>query len=95
MSKLIVKSGLVFDPLNNINGEVKDILIEDGKIVEKFSSTKNVNEIDAKNKTVIPAAIDIHTHIASQQVNWARLLGSKDKTFKKTWQEFTLNKIAI
>ena len=59
MSKLIVKSGLVFDPLNNINGEVKDILIEDGKIVEKFSSTKNVNEIDAKNKTVIPAAIEI------------------------------------
>ena len=73
MSKLIVKSGLVFDPLNNINGEVKDILIEDGKIVEKFSSTKNVNEIDAKNKTVIPAAIDIHTHIASQQVNWAKI----------------------
>lgn len=94
MTKLIVKNGLVFDPLNNINGEVKDILIEDKKIVEKFSNNKDINEIDAKNKTVIPAAIDIHTHIASQQINWARLLGLKNKTFKNIWQGLTLKKIA-
>ncbi len=82
------------DPLNKIEGEKKDILIESGKIVEKFSLGNNVKEIDANGKTVIPAASDIHTHIASQQVNWARLLGSNNSKFKEVWQGLTLNKIA-
>jgi formylmethanofuran dehydrogenase subunit A len=94
MSKLIIKNGFVFDPINQIEGEKKDILIENGVIVEKFSSKTDVKEINATGKTIIPAAIDIHTHIASQQVNWVRLLGSQDKTFKSVWQGFTLNKIA-
>ncbi|MFX0155311.1 MAG: hypothetical protein ACFE9Q_12385 [Candidatus Hodarchaeota archaeon] len=83
MDRLIIRNGIVFDPINNINGEIKDILIESGKIVEKFSSEKNVDQINAKNSTVIPAALDIHTHVASQQVNWVRLLGSKKKSSKR------------
>ena len=94
MERLVIKNGLVFDPLNNIEGEKKDILIESGKIVEKFSINHTIKEIDANGKTVIPAASDIHTHIASQQVNWARLLGSNNNTFKEIWQGLTLNKIA-
>ena len=94
MAKLIIKNGLIFDPLNNIEGEKKDILIEDEYIVEKFSKKSDIKEIDAKGKTVIPAALDIHTHIASQQVNWARLLGTKNSTFKKIWQGLTLEKAA-
>ena len=94
MKRLVIKNGLVFDPLNNIEGEKKDILIESGKIVEKFSINHTIKEIDANGKTVIPAASDIHTHIASQQVNWARLLGSNNNTFKEIWQGLTLNKIA-
>jgi formylmethanofuran dehydrogenase subunit A len=94
MSRLIVKNGLVFDPINNLNGEIKDILIESGKIIEKFSSQKDVIEIDAKGKTVIPSAIDIHTHVASQQVNWARLLGTNHTLFKKIWKGLTLRNIA-
>ncbi|MFX1313430.1 MAG: hypothetical protein ACFFHD_12565, partial [Promethearchaeota archaeon] len=94
MTKLIIKNGLIFDPLNNIDGEKKDILIENQKIVENFSNESNIKEIDAEGKTVIPAALDIHTHIASQQVNWARLLGTKNSTFKSIWQGLTLEKIA-
>ncbi len=94
MSRLIIKNGLVFDPLNNIHGEIKDILIESGKIVEKFTNQKDVKEIDAKNKTVIPAATDIHTHVASQQVNWARLLSTDNDKFKETWNGLTLKSIA-
>ncbi len=94
MSKLIIKNGLVFDPINNIQGEIKDILIESGKIIEKFSSEKDVREIDAKGKTVIPSAIDMHTHVASQQVNWARLLGTDHNIFKKTWNGLTLRNTA-
>ena len=94
MTKIFIKNGIVFDPINEIQGEVKDILIEDQKIVQKFSNEKDVKIIDASNKTVIPAAIDIHTHVASQQVNWIRLLGTKNPVFQKIWHGLTLQNIA-
>ncbi|MHA2399590.1 MAG: amidohydrolase family protein [Promethearchaeota archaeon] len=93
-NKVLIRNGLVYDPINDIEGEIKDILIESGKIIDKFSNNKNIDEIDAKGKTVIPAAIDIHTHVASQQVNWARLIGSNNEKFKENWQGLTLEKIA-
>ena len=94
MAKLLVKNGFVFDPINNIEGETKDILIENGKIVEKFTNKNDLKEIDAKGKTVVPSAVDPHTHIASQQVNWARLLGSENKDFQDMWKGLTLENIA-
>ena len=94
MGRLMIKHGVVFDPINNIDGEIKDILIESGKIVEKFSNETDVKEIDAKGKTVIPSAVDIHTHVASQQVNWARLLGTNNNKFKEIWHGLTLKNIA-
>ena len=94
MSRLIVKNGLVFDPINNINGENKDILIEDSKIVEKFSTENEVKEIDANGKTVIPGAIDIHAHIAAEQVNLIRLLGTNNTLFQEKWKGLILENIA-
>jgi formylmethanofuran dehydrogenase subunit A len=94
MAKLLVKNGLVFDPFNNVEGELKDILIENGKIVDKFASNNDIQEIDAKGKTVIPAAVEIHSHVASQQLNWTRLLGSDNKDFQNLWKGLTLNSIA-
>ena len=94
MSNIIVKNGLVFDPINKIEGEVKDILIEDGRIVERFSNKSDIKELDAKNKTIIPSAIDIHSHIASQQTNWVRLIGSKHKHFQEYWNNLSLEYIA-
>jgi len=93
-NKIIIKNGLVYDPINNIEGEKKDILVESGQIVQKFSTTKDIKEIDASGKTVIPSAIDIHTHIASQQVNWVRLLGSNNDKFKEVWDGLRLKTIA-
>ncbi len=95
MEKLTIKNGLIYDPINSIKGEIKDILIEKGIIVEKFSNPKDVKEIDANGKTVIPSALDIHSHIASQQVNWARLLGMKNKSFMEIWKGLTLKNVAI
>ncbi|GAH11462.1 unnamed protein product, partial [marine sediment metagenome] len=37
MSNLIIKNGLVYDPLNKLDGEKKDIFIKDGVIVEKVN----------------------------------------------------------
>ncbi|MFW9866427.1 MAG: amidohydrolase family protein [Candidatus Thorarchaeota archaeon] len=94
MDKLIIKNGLVYDPINNINGEKKDILIESGTIVDSFTNNKDIKEINANGKTVIPSAIDIHTHVASQQVNWVRLLGLNNAQFNEIWHGLTLDKIA-
>ncbi|MBY8989071.1 MAG: amidohydrolase family protein [Candidatus Lokiarchaeota archaeon] len=94
MAKLLVKNGFIFDPINNIEGETKDILIQDGNVVDKFVSNNDVQEIDAKGKTVVPAAVEIHAHVASQQVNWVRLLGSENQDFQNLWNGLTLNAIA-
>ena len=94
INRLIIRNGSIYDPINNIEGEKNDILVESGKIVDKFTSNKDVKEIDATGKTVIPSAIDIHTHVASQQVNWVRLLGSNNDKFNEVWQGLTLKNIA-
>jgi len=94
MTQLLVKNGYVFDPFNSIEGEKKDILIEDGKVVDKFASSSDIKEIDAKGKTVIPAALEMHAHIASQQLNWVRLLGSNNQEFQNLWNGLGLEKIA-
>lgn len=75
--KLLLKNGIVFDPLNKINGEKMDVFIKDGKIVDSFSGT-NVNEIDVANMTVMPGGVDIHSHIAGSEVNAGRLLRPED-----------------
>ncbi|MFW9929512.1 MAG: hypothetical protein ACFFD1_08985, partial [Candidatus Thorarchaeota archaeon] len=93
-TKLLVKNGLIYDPLNRIEGDIKDILIENGKVVSKFSNGADIQEIDASGKTVVPAALDIHAHIASQQLNWVRLLGSHDHEFSSYWKGLTLEHIA-
>ncbi|MHA1578736.1 MAG: formylmethanofuran dehydrogenase subunit A [Candidatus Freyarchaeota archaeon] len=70
---LLIKNGLVFDPENNVNGERMDIAIENGIIVESVDESK-ARIIDATGKMVLPGAIDIHTHVAFQHVNFARML---------------------
>jgi formylmethanofuran dehydrogenase subunit A len=75
--KLRLKNGIVFDPLNKINGERMDVFIEDGKIVDSLSGT-DVNEIDVANMTVMPGGVDIHSHIAGSEVNAGRLLRPED-----------------
>ncbi len=94
MNKIIIKNGIIIDPLNEIDAEVKDILIENGKIVDSFTNESDVKQIDASGKTVIPAGIDIHSHVASQQVNWARLILSNNKNLKSNWAPFSLESIA-
>ena len=34
---MIIKNGYLFDPLNAIDGEVKDIFIREGKVVSSLS----------------------------------------------------------
>lgn len=67
---LRIINGEVYDPLNGLEGAVKEISIQDGKIVEACTETPEV--IDARNLIVMPGGIDIHTHVGSPGVNAAR-----------------------
>ncbi|MEC7885167.1 MAG: formylmethanofuran dehydrogenase subunit A [Pseudomonadota bacterium] len=69
-------NGTVYDPTNNIDGQVKDICIKNGEIVASVSESAKV--IDAKGMAVMPGGVDIHCHIAGPKVNLARKLMPED-----------------
>ena len=74
--ELLVKNGFVYDPLNKIDGEKKDIPVRDGKVVDRVSSSATV--IDASDMIVMPGGVDLHSHIAGSKVNVGRLLRPED-----------------
>ena len=76
MSALRIKNGKVYDPINNIEGEIKDICTQDGKIVENIPADSPC--IDAAGMVVMPGGVDIHCHIAGHKVNLARKLQPED-----------------
>jgi formylmethanofuran dehydrogenase subunit A len=75
--ELLIKNGIVFDPINGIDGEKMDIAIRNGKIVETVNEL-NAKVIDATGLTVMPGGVDIHSHIAGGEVNTGRLLRPED-----------------
>ena len=77
MAELLVKNGFVYDPLNKINGEIMDIAVRDGKIVEKVDG-KRLKKINANGMIVMPGGVDLHSHIAGAKVNMGRLLRPED-----------------
>ena len=77
MTSLIVKNGYVYDPLNSIEGEKKDIFVKDGRIVEEVKE-QGAEIIDASGKIVMPGGVDLHSHIAGSKINIGRLLRPED-----------------
>ncbi|MBU0580895.1 MAG: dihydroorotase [Candidatus Margulisbacteria bacterium] len=62
---ILIKDGIVVDPLNNIKKKQLDILVKEGKIIKigKSLKEKDVPVFDAKDKLVIPGLIDMHVHL--------------------------------
>ncbi|RCW52462.1 MULTISPECIES: dihydroorotase [Halanaerobium] len=62
--KTLIKNGRVYDSKNGLEGKY-DILIEGNKIfaVEKEIKDQGYQIIDAEGKIIIPALIDMHTHL--------------------------------
>ncbi len=90
MSNLIIKNGLVYDPLNDIDGDKKEIYIKDGVIVDKVNSDAKV--IDASGMIVMPGGVDLHSHIAGAKVNAGRSLRPEDKHFEATMKRTKLTR---
>lgn len=80
--EILIKGGFVVDPTRKMDGDVADVAIKDGKIVDKVSSSAKV--IDAKGKTVMAGAVDVHAHVAGPKVNVGRLFRPEDKLLSGT-----------
>lgn len=72
MTQLRIAGGAVYDPANGIDGDVRDVCIDSGRIVSDVGPEARV--IDARGMVVMPGGVDIHSHVASGSVNLARRL---------------------
>lgn len=74
---LRIAGGEVYDPVNGVNGEIRDIWIRDGRVVDPppgppGARDEPVRTIDARGMVVMPGGVDMHAHIAGPKVNLAR-----------------------
>jgi len=62
--RILIKNGRVIDPANSLDA-LSDILIEQGKIAKlaKNIEASAEEEIDAKDRIVMPGLIDMHVHL--------------------------------
>ena len=76
-----IAGGYVYDPRNGIDGQVRDIWIRGGKIVEAPTDpeVRASRVIDAAGLVVMPGGIDMHCHIAGPKVNAARKMRPEEK----------------
>ena len=78
---LKIQGGSVYDPANDVHGEVRDLWISNGKIVAAPSDpqTRPAKVIDAAGLVVMPGGVDMHCHIVGPKVNAARKLRPDDR----------------
>src|SRR6185436_4940044 len=77
----LIAGGYVYDPANGIDGQVKDLWISEGKIVEPPTDpgVQPVRTLNAAGLVIMPGGIDMHCHIAGPKVNAARKMRPEEK----------------
>jgi formylmethanofuran dehydrogenase subunit A len=73
-----LSGGKVYDPANKVSGEVRDIYVEDGKIVGAPADGRVAHNYDVKGRVVMAGAIDPHTHIGGGKMTIARMMIPED-----------------
>jgi len=79
---LLVKNAFVIDPLSGIRGEIMDIAIVNGRIVEETPPGAEV--IDAAGCLTLPGGIDSHSHVCGTKVNFGRYMSPEDMRAGRT-----------
>jgi formylmethanofuran dehydrogenase subunit A len=81
MTLLRLAGGTVYDPANEIHGEVRDVWIEGERIVAPPVDPQRRPDrtLDVTGMVVMPGGVDMHCHIAGPKVNSARKMRPEDK----------------
>lgn len=82
MTELLIKNAWVIDPYQGIHGDMMDISIKDGRIVEKVNGSAEV--IDAGGCLTLPGGIDSHSHVSGTKVNFGRYMSPEDMRAGRT-----------
>ena len=71
---LKIQGGHVYDPANGIDGEIKELWVEDGRIVAPPSAphAETFEVLDVSGHVIMPGGVDMHCHVAGPKVNTAR-----------------------
>ena len=70
--------GRIYDPANKVSGVVRDIYVENGRIVAAKPDARPDHTYDVKGRVVMAGAIDPHTHIGGGKMTIARMLLPED-----------------
>ena len=73
-----LSGGKIYDPANKVSGEIRDVYVEDGKIVGAPADGRVAQTYDVKGRVVMAGAIDPHTHIGGGKMTIARMLIPED-----------------
>jgi formylmethanofuran dehydrogenase subunit A len=73
---LRIAGGRVYDPANGLDGDVRDVCLREGKVVDDVD--EHATRIDARGMVVMPGGVDIHAHIAGPKVNAARRMAPEE-----------------
>jgi len=73
-----LRGARVHDPANGVDGEVHDIVMREGRVIELDPRAAVDEEIDASGCIAMAGGIDLHSHIGGGKVNLARLLLPED-----------------
>ena len=74
MSTIRLHGGRLHDPANGVDGEVRDLVVRDGRIGRLAPGEPADESIDIGGCVAMAGGIDLHTHIGGGKVNLARLL---------------------
>jgi formylmethanofuran dehydrogenase subunit A len=80
MSLLRLTGGRLYDPAHDIDGDVRDVWIESGRVVGPPSdpARRADRTLDLTGMVVMPGGVDMHCHIAGPKVNAARRMRPED-----------------
>lgn len=74
-----LSGGKIYDPAHGVDGQVRDIYVRDGRIVERPHDGEKIDtEYNLNGKVIMAGAIDMHTHIGGGKVNIARTMLPED-----------------
>ena len=81
MSLFKIAGGMLYDPANGVDGEVRDLWIQDESIVAApiDPNVRPDRTLDASGLVVMPGGVDMHCHIAGPKVNIARRMRADEK----------------